>query len=361
MKIIHCADLHLDSNMTSNLPADKARERRAELLSTFGRMIGFAEENSVDAIIIAGDLFDKKNISRTAKNIVYDAVTKHPGIVFYYLRGNHDADGFLSSFEEIPANLKLFGDEWTAYETGKITITGAEMTGGHRRLCGSLSLDPYKFNIVVLHGQETENRSSDSPESIDLRELRGRGIDYLALGHIHAYKDARLDSRGRYCYPGCLEGRGFDECGDHGFVLLDIDEEKNTYSADFIPFARRRLYEIKADISGCMTTPEIMGRVRAAITDCESEAMVKLVLTGNVDVNCEKDPGQIEKELEDEFYFIKTEDKTSPIVSYEDYAADISLKGEFVRTVQSQSDISDEEKASIIRYGIQLLEGKEVQ
>jgi exonuclease SbcD len=54
--------------------------------------------------------------------------------------------------------------------------------------------------------------SKDKTEVISLKELKNKAIDYLALGHIHSYKMEQLDSRGVYCYPGCLEGRGFDEC-----------------------------------------------------------------------------------------------------------------------------------------------------
>ena len=58
MKIIHCADLHLDSNMTSNLSREQAKQRKAELLATFERMIAYAKDNFVKAVIIAGDLYD---------------------------------------------------------------------------------------------------------------------------------------------------------------------------------------------------------------------------------------------------------------------------------------------------------------
>ena len=70
MKIIHCADLHLDSNMTSNLSREQAKQRKAELLATFERMIVYAKDNSVKAVIIAGDLYDKKNISANARNVL---------------------------------------------------------------------------------------------------------------------------------------------------------------------------------------------------------------------------------------------------------------------------------------------------
>ena len=53
MKIIHCADLHLDSRMNANLEKDKAKERKGEILHTFERMITYAAENGVSAILIA--------------------------------------------------------------------------------------------------------------------------------------------------------------------------------------------------------------------------------------------------------------------------------------------------------------------
>ena len=55
MKIIHCADLHLDSKMTANLSKDQARERKREILRTFTRMVEYASKNDVRVILIAGD------------------------------------------------------------------------------------------------------------------------------------------------------------------------------------------------------------------------------------------------------------------------------------------------------------------
>ena len=62
MKILHCADIHLDSAMTANLDKDKARERRSELLASFKDMVGYAVKECIGVIIIAGDLFDTRNI-----------------------------------------------------------------------------------------------------------------------------------------------------------------------------------------------------------------------------------------------------------------------------------------------------------
>ncbi len=364
MKLIHCADLHLDSKMTSNLTKEKARERRAELLHTFDRLLDYAEENRVEAVIIAGDLFDTKNISATARNTVRDGILNHSDITFFYLRGNHDADSFLGSLEEMPDNLKLFGDSWTSYPLGdgKVIVTGAELGPENSAgLYNDLMLDREKFHIVALHGQISEKAPRDGAEYIDLRKLKNRGIDYLALGHVHARGEGELDPRGRYCYPGCLEGRGFDECGEHGFVLLDIDPEAGTFRREFVPFAHRRLYARQVDVSGCMTTRDIEDRIRKSLEKepVSPENLLKIVLTGNIDVSGEKNLDFLIKKFDPEFYFLKIYDETSLEVDYRLFAQDQSLKGEFVRLVEAAEDLDSQQKAAVIRCGLLALAGEE--
>ena len=230
MKILHCADLHIDSRMNTNFDAEKRKKRKAEILNTYRRMIEYAAEQGVAAILIAGDLFDTNSVSRTAMSAVYTSIKEHPDIAFYYLKGNHDVNSFLASMEEIPENLHLFSDTWLSYEVGttrrgRVMLSGVELNAENSSLIyPALSLDSRDLNIVTLHGQSAEYRSKDKTEVISMSLLKNKGIDYLALGHVHAHVVEALDARGIYCYPGCLEGRGFDECGEHGFEMLTIEE-----------------------------------------------------------------------------------------------------------------------------------------
>ncbi|MCR4705641.1 MAG: DNA repair exonuclease [Lachnospiraceae bacterium] len=366
MKIIHCADLHLDSRMTTNLDPDRAKERKIELLNTFGRMVSYAAEHDVRAILIAGDLFDTNAISARARNYVKDRIEANPDILFFYLKGNHDAnDSFTETFESIPENLKLFSDTWTQYELedGRIVIYGIELTKENAGSAFTTLLPaPEPVNIVMLHGQAGEYRSKNTAESIDLSALRNRNIDYLALGHVHEIQEQPLPPRGKMRYPGCLEGRGFDECGTHGFWLLDIDTNNSTITDEFIPAAYRTLYEIHVDCAGTKTSPEILERCRDAIlkSGATERDLLKLVWDGAVDIDCEKSPEFVASQLRDEHYFLKIYDRTQTHVNYEDYALDASLKGEFVRAVKADETLSDEEKAEIIRCGIRALGGEEI-
>ena len=253
MRFIHCADLHLDSKMTSNLSREQAKERKMEILRTYSRMIDYAKENKIDGIIIAGDLFDTRNISATARNMVKDSIMSNPQIEFYYLKGNHDSDNFFSKLDDIPENLHLFNEEWKTYDCGSISLSGIEIDSTNEStLYNSLVLDNDKYNIVIMHGQIGQ---------INLNAMKNKGIDYLALGHVHEYQNGPIDNRGIYCYSGCLEGRGFDECGAKGFVVLDIDEQKLTAGFSFIPFAYRNLYTIYVDVTGAMTTQDAAAKI----------------------------------------------------------------------------------------------------
>ena len=359
MKIIHCSDLHLDSKMEANLDKEKARERKNEILITFENMVEYAKNNNVSAIIIAGDLFDKKNVSVKAKKIVKNAIVSNPKIDFIYLKGNHDESGFIDEEETIPANLLMFNSNgWTTYEYGNITITGIEFGGkGEYEIYNSLNLEKNKFNIVVMHGQEAQTDVKDKAEIINLKELKNKNIDYLALGHIHKFKQEKLDNRGIYCYSGCLEGRGFDECGEKGFVLLDIEENK--FETTFVPFSKRNLYEVEVDITGLAENSEIEEKIKEQLKDIPNTSLIKIVLTGEVELESSRDIEYLVKKFEEYFYFVKIYDRPRIKIDYMKYQYDASLKGEFIRLVLKQ-DLTDEEKNQIIATGIKALSGEEV-
>lgn len=366
MKIIHCADLHLDSKLSANLDREKAKERKREILDTFVRMVDYASNNGVEAILICGDLFDTRNISALTRNTFKDKVVTNPGIEFFYLRGNHDSDNLLNSFEEIPDNLHFFGDNWTSYKVGRngrIVIYGAELNADNSQgLQMNFAPDPSDINIVMLHGQESESKGTDKAEIIGLKYFRNKGLNYLALGHVHEYKSEQLDGACRYCYPGCLEGRGFDETGEHGFVLLDVNEETGTVKDTFVPFAYRHIYDVYADVSGNGSSNEMVETVKVALgqSPAVSTDLVKVILTGDVDVECEKDTEYIKHIFENDYYFLKVYDKTVTRIRPEDFLLDSSLKGEFVRSVLSDDSLLDDEKGEIVRIGLSVLMGGEI-
>lgn len=354
MKIIHTADIHLGSKMDSRFDKKISDERKAELRNTFKRLIEFAKEQAVSVIMLCGDIFDSDRPFKKDKDFFYNIVKANPDIDFLYLKGNHDTNDILT--EEIPENLKLFSDKWTTYTYGNIVICGTEICSANASsYYSSLILEKNNLNIVMLHGQISNSLSGGN---INLKKLKNKNIDYLALGHIHKPSQGSIDERGEYVYSGCLEGRGFDESGEHGFVLLDIDKGKIMHN--FVPFAQRQINETDVDVS------ESDSAYNAYIKICNSikfnkRDLYRINLIGEINFDIDRLADDVEKMLTDTCYFVSVKDKTSKKIDITRYANDLSIKGEFIKTVYAQTTLSNEDKMTIINCGLKALDGKEIE
>ena len=352
MKLIHCGDIHLDSRMESNLSREKARERNAEICATFTRMLRYGLDHGVKVLMIAGDLFDTCRASSQTVQFVLDRIRDAKGMDVLYLRGNHD-EGDPFEGMDLPENLKFFGPEWNYYRYDDLVIAGVEPENWDS-FYEELKLNPEDTNLVMLHGQTS---TQPGREMICLPKLRGKSVNYLALGHIHSYQKDALDLDGQWCYCGCLEGRGFDELGEKGFVLLDA--ENGRVKSEFVPFAGRTMEEVKVDITGLTTVTQILSNLERAGAEIPGSGLVKFTLTGTHTLETQRDFKFLEKMLEPRYYFVKIKDESRLEIAREDYEHDVSLKGEFIRMVLA-SDKTEEEKEQIIRCGIQALLGQEV-
>ncbi len=354
MKIIHTSDIHIDSPLTTRLPSDKVRERRRELLANFGRLVEEAKLICADAIIIAGDLFDNERITKKALDTALDVIERAENITFFYLTGNHEGDALFASGREMPRNLVTFGKEWSYFTAGGVTIAGiSEITEG---MFDSLDMPEDTKNIVVLHG-ELRDRTA-APEAIGLKDAAGKGIDYMALGHYHSYSRAEIDERGYAVYSGTPEGRGFDEVGDKGYVIIDTDTKR--VESGFRRFAKRRLHIVSVDITGIFRTSDINDRVGIAVKNIPSTDMVRVELTGGYSPELWKDTDKLCHDFSDKFYYFEVKDLSKIAINPEDYKYDKSLKGEFIRTVGLDDSLDDATKARVIACGINALMGEEL-
>ncbi|MBR2986828.1 MAG: DNA repair exonuclease [Clostridia bacterium] len=348
MKLIHAADLHLGSRLSSTFPKEIADKRKAALRNSFLDMIHYAKREGISVILLSGDVFDSDHPSQKDRDFFYDAVRGNPDVDFLYLRGNHDTEGDRPELE----NLKTFSGEWSSYRYGDVVISGIEITRDNAvSLYTSLSLDSAKKNIVMLHGQVGSGTDADT---VNLLKLRDKSIDYLALGHIHSYGVHEFDKRGVAVYSGCLEGRGFDETGEKGFVVVEVTD---TVKHTFIPFSKSPIYLVKLDISAAATLYEVTEAAKKMIRD--RNAIYRLELVGSTAL-ADDPAGDVQNMLEDDCAFISVKNRSKKKIDFTRYLGESSLCGEFVRTVLGSGDYTDEEKTDIILYGLKALEGREV-
>ena len=161
-----------------------------------------------------------------------------------------------------------------------------------------------------------------------------------------------------YAYSGCLEGRGFDELNDKGFVLLECKENK--IESQFVKFSIRNLYEIEYDVSDKNSFYELCEFIEKDLaTKIEANSLVKVVLKGKHKTDFYIDKFSLSNKLNNLFFFAKVYDKTELEVNLNDYEFDKSVRGEFVRAVW-ESELDAQEKNKIIMCGLSALKGEEI-
>lgn len=360
MKLIHCGDFHLDAKMETGLDPVRARERKIELLMTFERVVKAAAMHGATAVLLAGDVFDTARASEKTRRYVGQTVAEHSGVQFLYVAGNHD-ESVAPLFPDgvAPCNWHAFpSDGWDSVALGGgVTVSGTAALDRPGIFDMLPTPSDTSFHIVLLHGQIVRGGEAGA-DRIPIKVLRERGIDYVALGHEHAFRCEALDTRGLWAYAGCPEGRGFDECGAKGCILLDTDAAPDG-RVTFLPMNDRTLHEISVPLDGCTSFSDVLHRVERAVADIPSKDMVKIVLCGALPPEVVRDVAHLRKMLNERFYFGRVKDECRMLLRPEDYLGDVSLKGEFIRTVLCSS-MTDEQKQRTVECGLRALRGEEV-
>ena len=315
-------------------------------------MIEEAVYQRARAFIIAGDLFDSERITRSNAERVLGAMARYPYLDFLYLSGNHEKSALTECGVALPDNLKIFGNDWTYFDYGEVMIAGRSETCPD--MFKTLDLGYEKTNIVVLHGALSDGRTSG--EIIGKKDLEGKCVSYLALGHYHSYSKHEIGDTGIAVYAGTPEGRGFDEVGEKGFVMIDADGRRASHT--FVPFAKRTLRAVEVDLTGACSRREINSRVDAALRGIPHTDLIRVILTGKRSPELFADADAIKSRWQNSFYHFEIKDESSIRIDPEDYKYDRSLKGEFIRLVTSKTDISDVERDKIIRTGLAALMGE---
>ena len=352
MKILHTSDIHLGSPMTAHLDPIRAATRRRELEDCFARTVEYAVAEGVSGFIIAGDLFDSQTVSRRTIEAALATIAGASGITFFYLPGNHEGDILSGYAGNLPDNLRIFGKDWTYFSLGGVTLAGRSSVC--EGMLDTLTLGDGRRNIVVLHG-ELRDRTA-APDVIGVLDARARNIDYLALGHYHSYSAREIERGGYAVYCGAPAGRGFDEVGECGFVMIEVGDK--ALSHRFVPLSGRAHRIISADISGCESRGDIEKLCIGALSSISRDDLVRLVLTGTHSADLVRDTEGIRRKFAKEFFYFEACDESTLKISAEDYKYDRSLRGEFVRSVMGDTSLDDAERTKILECGLAALSGE---
>ena len=409
VRLIHTADLHLDTTFSSRFSKEEAEERRQGLLLAWNKLLEYGAEKRVQAVLIAGDLFDSPVVSRSTMDIFLSSIRKNPEISFFYLRGNHDTKNTFRFQENLPKNLFLFSHEGKKYRLNeKLVLAGQEFYGrgeqeeenyffdseeeeeqaleeGMNRIPaeeepaqGIWNFKEEDCNLLMLHGMLRESsvsketseekaaseRTSEAVQTedgISLRALSKYPIHYLALGHIHKREEGRFGAL-RYLYPGCLQGRGFDEEGEKGFYYLEINEQNKEIRTEFVPLKDGEFRIIEVLLSEEDGSLEALEKITERIREEKAgeKDSLRIILKGEKSPEGERNLRYLEKQLSENHAYVEIKEECRLKLHKEDFIHEKSLKGEFLRMVSDSESLSEEEKEKIILLGIGLLQGEEL-
>lgn len=362
-KFIHGADFHLDSAFGA-LPPLQAAQRRRESRELGHRLADYVREHAIDAVLLAGDLFDSGEAYRETGEQLAEAFGEMSALVFI-APGNHDWYGPGSPWTKVdwPRNVILFReDRMTAVEVPQwnAVFHGAAFQGPERQegfLRGFSAPKDGRIHIGVLHGDLEGGNSRYAPVSRE--EIAASGLHYLALGHIHKRTEPRRLGDTLYAWSGCIEGRGFDELGEKGFYQGTVDDD-GTVSVEFVPFARHRYETIEVDVTG----KDPGAALREALPEDTSEDLYRVTLTGTTGEGG-LNARALQEELAGNFYDLELRDHTRLEEDLWQRAREDSLRGLFLRELLTQRQEADSEEAReridrAARYGLAALDHRDL-
>ena len=205
---------------------------------------------------------------------------------------------------------------------------------------------------MAVHG-EVDGRGEYGP--ISREDIARSGLDYLALGHIHQTSGLQREGDAFWAYPGCPEGRGFDELGDKG--VLYVEAEPGNCRAEFVPLCRRRYQLLSVDVTGA---EELAAAVRAALPPDTAEDIYRVLLTGERGAEA-LDLEGLTRALAPRFYGLTLRDRTRVRRAVWDRMEEDTLTGLFLRLMAARcrKEPENEILQQAVRFGLAALENGE--
>ncbi len=283
MKFLHTADIHLDSPLIGLERYEGAplEDIRGATRQAFRNLVRLAIDESVDFIVIAGDLFDGdwRDYNTGLFLVQQMAELREAGIRAFIAAGNHDAQSHITKNLSLPDNVTRFSArEAETFEDQRLGVALHGRSYANRAEEENLALGyPERragiFNIGVLHTNVDGLAGHDNYAPCRLDDLRAKGYDYWALGHVHA-ADV-LSEEPLVVYPGNIQGRHARETGAKGCLIVTVDDGIagiEPASLDVVRWAVCRI-----DAAGCENGDDVVERATTGIRDHLDEAGGRLL------------------------------------------------------------------------------------
>lgn len=263
-RFVHTADLHLDSPLRS---LAMRNEDLAELIGDATRqaliaIIDLCIDEQVDALIVAGDLYDGDQTSmKTARFLASQMQRLHDaGIATFIIRGNHDALSRITQELVLPPSVTVFAGRSQVIDIAHggldLSVHGISFAKPH---APESLLEKYQrptpdaVNIGIMHTSLAGAPGHDLYAPCKAADLHDWGFDYWALGHIH---NRAQHAGGRMVImPGMPQGRDINESGEKTATLVTVNDDRSLTVVER-PTSIAQFERVPVDLSSAMTWRE---------------------------------------------------------------------------------------------------------
>lgn len=344
MKFVHIADMHFDIPFTTLNKKELGTVRRLEQRKILKQIVQYIQENQVEMLFIAGDLYEHDYVKQSTIEYINSLWKEIPNTNIYITPGNHDPfvkNSYYAKFSWND-NVHIFKETLEKVTDHGINIYGFGFQDFYRKEAKleEIKLEhPEQVNILITHGSVDSGKEEDRQYNpMTKKELRSLGFDYIALGHIHKPSD---EEEKNIVYPGSTMALGFDEPGMHGMIVGQIKDNKEI-TTEFIPLDTKEFIREKVEVDGVRSKEELIEKINNR--SIEPNKYVEIILVGKREF--EIDVYSIYPYLE-KHNIIKIKDQTGMKIELEEIAKQSTLKGIFVKNMLEKMEEEGQNKEKI--------------
>lgn len=356
MRLLLFADLHLDAPFAW-ASRETARRRRQNRRQALTRILSLADEEKVDAILCAGDLFEHERVTPDTVEFLRASFARTDRRIFL-APGNHDWLSPRSPYAvaEWSPNVHIFTEPALTpmpLEDG-VTLWGA----AHRAPANTdgffagFRVDRDGVNLALAHASERSllgwQETGKQPHApFDAAEIPAAGLDHAFMGHYHRPRDAE-----RHTYPGNPDPLEFGEEGERGAVLVTVEDD-GSVRRERRNVAVSAVHDVTVSLSGAAHGDDVRDAVAAAIGSLDGS--VRVTLEGEVGPAVTVDLHGLHS-LGDHLDGLVV--VTGGLTRAHDLAAlldEPTIRGQFVRDAQAIADGAFRQR--VVTLGLRALDG----
>ncbi len=320
-RFIHCSDLHIDSpfkGLVSQVPS-LTEQLRESTFRSFHNIVRLAVEEKVDAVLIAGDIFDGTDRSLQAQLKFRRGLLElsEKGIPSFIVHGNHDPSNSWSHTLDWPESTTIFpGNKVERVPVTRDGNTLAWIYGisyPQKEVNENLALKFKKdqeqgFAVGLLHANVGRDPGHDNYAPCSLQDLISSNFDYWALGHVHNFKILR-ENNPCIVYSGNTQARHLKEAGPKGCCLVTLNSGAPA-DIRFMPTDVVSYRSAKVDVSGASSINNVLQAIQSQVEKLAEESLTReglvaqLVLAGRTTIHNELQNLEVAKALTEEIHTV---------------------------------------------------------